>query len=78
MTKIFRSRVAPSFENAKPGEQLFEVVTPDGERIGSSTDPSDAYILAFALNRAAHDWLSVCAARGGEPVLDADQNRDDE
>lgn len=73
MSKIFRSQVAPSFENAKPGKQLFEVVTPNGERIGSSTDPMSAYLIALALNRAAHECKEALANLGFDPVLDAER-----
>jgi hypothetical protein len=39
------------------GSVLWEVVTPEGERIGDTTTEDAADDLADALNMAASDWL---------------------
>lgn len=39
------------------GSVLWEIVTPEGERIASSTQESSARTLEMALNLALTDWL---------------------
>ena len=37
-TTIFTARLAPGFESNPKSDRLYEVVTPDGERVASATN----------------------------------------
>lgn len=66
MTTTFTAQIAATFENAPLGERLYEVVSPDGDRIASTTNELHAAVLADTLNKAAQSWaLSV----GSDAVL---------
>jgi len=53
---VFVARLAPGFENNPPDDLLYEVVTADGERIGSTENLMRAQLLAGALNRQVEQW----------------------
>ncbi len=55
----FTARLAPSFEDQPEGERVYEVVTPEGERIASCTSNAAAMSLAFALNTSITAWADI-------------------
>ena len=63
---VFTARLAQSFESQPKGERLYEVVTPEGERIGSTTSEQDAQTLALSLNKCCRIWANT---HGAEAVL---------
>lgn len=55
-TTIFAARLAPTFETQPNGERLYEVVTPDGERVASATNEQRCRDLAGELNGTLRRW----------------------
>ena len=53
---FFTARLAPHFADQPDGERLYEVITPDGERVASTTLIFDADRLADNLNHVLLAW----------------------
>lgn len=58
MIVFFTARVAPVFASQPPNERLYEVVTPEGERVASTMDEMTCSLLAARLNEALNAWRS--------------------
>ena len=55
-TTIFTARLAPGFESNPKSDRLYEVVTPDGERVASATNELRCRDLAGELNSTLRRW----------------------
>ncbi len=55
----FTARLAPSFESQPEDERLYEVVTPEGERIASATTRLAVQDLADRLNSSCDLWAAT-------------------
>lgn len=56
MITTFKARLAPTFETQPPNERLYEVVTPEGERVASATNQMACAMLAGLLNGVTNGW----------------------
>lgn len=54
--RFFSARLAPGFEDNPPHDLLYEVVTPEGERVASATSELACKTLAASLNSALRGW----------------------
>ena len=58
MITFFIARVVPVFASQPPNNRLYEVVTPEGERVASTADEMTCSLLAARLNEDLNAWRS--------------------